>query len=274
HKDSFNKTYDNQGYFVTNSNTFNEFIGGKTIFTQSLRFDKHSKFDNEITGKLGLKHTHAHIEGLTTSLNYGTAYNAPTLYQLYAPATTFGTIGNENLTPETTKSFDVSINYKNLTLTYFNNKIEDIIDYTNGYNNIEGTSTIKGFEVSYSTQIGDDLHVGLNYTKLDAKDKDGKTLQRKPEQSANITLDYYGIDRLHLGIDAQYVGKRVEYTFMGDFKAQTGKYVVVNLTADYQVSKSFKLYGKVVNLSDEEYQVVDGYATSPRAYYLGIKGTF
>ncbi|CAA6823959.1 MAG: Outer membrane vitamin B12 receptor BtuB [uncultured Sulfurovum sp.] len=274
HKNSLNKTYDNQGYFVTNSNTFSGLLDGKTIFTQSLRFDKHSQFDNEVTGKLGLKHQHATIEGLTTSLNYGTAYNAPTLYQLYAPATSFGPIGNETLKPETTKSFDVSINYKNLTLTYFNNEIEDIIDYTNGYNNIEGTSTIKGFEASYNTQIGEDIHVGLNYTKLDAKDKNGKTLQRRPEQSANLTLDYYGIDNLHIGVDTQYVGKRVEYTFMGDVKAQTGNYVITNLTADYQVSKHFKLYGKVVNLTDKAYQVVDGYATSPRAYYLGLKGTF
>jgi vitamin B12 transporter len=49
---------------------------------------------------------------------------------------------------------------------------------------------------------------------------------------------------------------------------------VVNLTADYQITKAFQVYGKIVNLTDEEYQTVYGYATSPRAFYAGVRAKF
>ena len=277
HENTINKKFNNQGYFLTSSSTFDGFISGKTILTKSIRYDKYSKFDNKFTGKLGLKHIHGNIEGLTTSVNYGTAYNVPTLYQLFAPATSFGAIGNADLTPETTKSFDVSVSYKDLTLTYFHNKITDLIGYGNGYENIDGTSTIKGFEASYQAEVMEDLLLSVNYTKLSAKDAKGKTLVRRPEQTLNVAVDYYGVKNLHVGVDASYVGSRKDVIFNPDFSTsdvQTGKYTVVNFTTDYQIAEAFKVYGKVVNVTDKYYQTAYGYATSPRAFSLGLKATF
>ena len=277
HKNTINQKFNNQGYFLTNSNTFNSLTDGKTIFTQSLRYDKYSKFDNKFTGKLGLKHIHTSIEGLTTSMNYGTAYNVPTLYHLFAPGSSSGAVGNANLKPESTKSFDVSVKYKDLTITYFYNKITNLIDFDNGYKNVDGTSTIKGFEFEYQAEIMTDLLLSTNYTRLSAKDNKGKTLKRRPEQTLNIAVDYYGVENLHVGVDASYVGSRTDIIFNPDFStsiAETGKYTLVNLTADYQINEAFKVYGKVVNLTDKYYQTVYGFTTSPRAFSLGLKANF
>ena len=277
HKNNLNKDFSNKGLFVTNTNTFTGFMGGTTILTESLRYDNYSAFDNELTGKIGLKHIHENIKGLVTSFNYGTAYTVPTLYQLYAPGSTYNNvyypIGNENLEPETTKSYDITVAYKDFSITYFNNKIDNLIMYTNGYNNITGTSKIDGIEVAYNKEIFNDLLLSMNYTKLfSAEDAQGEKLKRRPTRTLKAAIDYYGIDKLHIGTDLEYVGSRTDK--FGASDVETGKYTVVNMSADYQASKYFKVYGKVVNLTNKEYQTVYGYATSPRAFYIGIKARF
>ena len=282
HKNIINKDFNNKGVFITNNNTFKGFMGGTTILTESLRYDSYSTFDNELTGKIGLKHIHENIEGLVTSVNYGTAYTVPTLYQLYAPASTFGgftsPIGNENLQPETTKAFDVTLAYKDFSVSYFNNKIDNLIEYTNGYNNVEGTSNIDGLEIAYAKEIIENLQLSMNYTNLfTAEDKDGNQLKRRASETFKMAVDYYGVEKLHVGADLEYVGSRTDIIFNPDFTTsdvETGKYTVINVTADYQVTKAFQVYGKIVNLTDEKYQTVYGYATSPRAFYAGIRAKF
>lgn len=275
HENEINKDFDNKGVFLTNSNTFSGIIGGKSILTESLRYDEYSTFDNKITGKLGLKHIHEKFEGLVTSVNYGTAYNVPTLYHLYSP------YGNTALNPEETKSFDVTVEYKDFKVTYFDTKIDDMIDFdmsTFTYANIVGTSKINGLEFAYKKSFFESLLVSMNYTHLlTAEDEDGNDLKRRAKDTFKIALDYYGIEDLHLGIDAEYVGSRTDTKFNPDWTTsdvQTGKYTVVNLTANYDITKEIQVYGKIENLTDEYYQTVYNYASSPRAFSLGLKARF
>jgi len=274
-QDAIKKEFNNKGFFISNSNTFKNPFGKDLIFTQSLRQDNYNNFDNKTTVKIGLKNNCALVEGLNIAANYGTAYNVPTLYQLYSP------YGLESLNPESTASFDVTLSYKDLTLAYFDTKIDDMIDFdsiTSKYANISGTSKISGIEASYQTEIFADFLFSLNYTHLlKAEDQKGNELHRRVKDDVKLALDYYGIANFHLGVDAQYIGSRTDMKFNPDFTSsdvQTGKYTVVNLTADYQMTKAFEVYGKIVNLTDEEYQTVYGYATSPRAFYAGVKAKF
>jgi len=275
YENDIGKDYDNKGVFLTNNNTFKGVIGGKTILTESLRYDEYSSFDNKLTGKIGLKHIHEKIEGLITSVNYGTAYNIPTLYQLYSP------YGNEALNPEDTKSFDVTVEYQDFKITYFDTKIDDMIDFnmaTYTYANISGTSNINGLEASYKKSFLESIMLSMNYTHLfNAEDENEEDLKRRAKDSFKIAVDYYGIENLHLGADAQYVGSRTDIKFNPDWTTsdvETGKYTVVNLTANYDITKEVQVYGKVENLTDEYYQTVYGYATSPRAFYMGLKANF
>ena len=277
HENTLNKSYTATGLFTTNSNTFEGLIGGTTILTESLRYDKYSDFENKTTGKIGLKHIHKHIEGLVTSFNYGTAYTIPTPYQLFAPATNWGPVGNQNLKPEETKSYDVTVAYKDLSLTYFNNKIDNLIQYTTGYNNVNGTSKIDGIELSYQTAFGDNLLFNANYTHLFTfEDNQGNKLLRRPKKTFNLALDYYGIKKLHLGTDIQFVEEKedLDYNAYPPAKVKVKKYTVINMTADYQITDNLQVYGKIENLTDKYYQTAYGYATSPRAFYTGIKVKF
>jgi len=274
-KDTLHKDFDNKALFATNTNIFTGFIGGKTILTESIRQDNYNRFDNKTTFKVGLKHISETIEGLTGSVNYGTAYNVPSLYQLYSA------YGNETLTPETTKSFDVTVAYKDVTLTYFDTNIDDMIDFDNTtfkYANVAGTSKIKGLEANYQTTISSDLLINIGYTHLfKAHDQKEKALVRRAKDDVRVAVDYYGITDLHLGIEAQYIGSRTDSKFNPDFtssEVETGKYALLNMTANYTLNNEFEVYGKIDNITDEKYQSVYGYATSPRAFYAGVRAKF
>jgi vitamin B12 transporter len=270
-KAGINKSFTNKALFLTNYNKFDGLLGGKTIITESLRYDKYNEFDNKTTGKIGLKHIHTNIEGLSASVNYGTAYNVPSSFQLYS------FYGNPNMKPEVTKGYDATVEYKDVSLTYFNNEVEDIIDYdfaTSKYANVAGKSKLKGFEVAYNTEIADTVALSLGYTKLKAEDHKGKDLKRRVDQSLKFGIDYYGVENLHLGLNGEYIGDREDTDFATYAKVDTGNYTVANLSANYEVDKHLSFYGKIDNITDKTYQTVYGYTSSPRAAYAGMKLTY
>ncbi len=272
--DYHDKSYANTGVFVSNSNTFGAMSAGETIFTQALRYDDFDNFDNKFTYKLGLKHFHENIEGFWTSANYATAYNVPTLYQLYHPK-----YGNKELHAEETTSYDVTANYKGFGVTYFHSSVDDMIEYkttdfvtyAGAYFNIAGKSKLSGVEVAYADTLSEvPLSYSVNYTYLKAEDRDGNKLARRPKNSANITLDYY-LDSAHLGTQISYTGKRTKSKYDANPTVDYDAYTLVDLTADYDVLPTLNIYARVNNLLDEEYQSVYGYATAERAYYLGFR---
>jgi len=263
-EDVINKKYINKGFFVTNSNNFNE----KTIVSESVRVDKYDAFEDKNTGKVGVKHNFT--KDFHLSSNGGTAYNVPTLFNLYSSS-----YGNPNLKPETTKSFDFTVGYKELKATYFYNKITDMIDYDltiSKYGNLSGVSKLKGYEVDFKHNISDDALLSLNYTTLSAKNDDGKDLKRKAKENLKFGIDYYLTNKLTFGLNGEYVGER--YDKDDHQGTQTGKYTLANGNINYTLSKMFSTYLKIENITNKYYQTVDNYATTPRGYYLGMKALF
>ena len=275
----FDKGYTNKAIYLTNYNKFTLFQDlGETIFTQSLRFDDYSAFDSKTTGKAGLKQFI--YEDIYLSSNYGTGYNAPSLYQLYAPSfPDFFTglpipVGNESLDPEETKTVDVSVGNDEVTLTYFHNEIKNLIayDFALGYQNVSGTSKIKGVEISYKDDFFDLFSLNANYTYLDAKNANGEFLKSRPKHQLDGNLFYYVNEDLNIGLNAQYIGERYDED---DRKgAQTGKYSVFNTVVNYSINKNFTVYAKIDNIGDKYYQIRDGYATAERSYYVGLTAQF
>lgn len=265
HLNSLNKKFTDKALFVTNSNTFDH----KIIFTESLRSDHYDAFDNKTTGKIGIKYN---VDSeMFFSSNYGTGYNVPTLYQLYDP--TYGTVG---LTPEDTRSYDLSFGYSGFEITGFYNRVNQMIEYYSGkYRNIDGISTLRGVEVSYKKNVVVNTLLSLNYTRLRAKDKDNFDLPRRAKENFKFGIDYYGIEKFHFGVFGEYVGERVEYTYgTHTVSAHTGNYTVTNAVVNYDLSKNVKIYGKIDNITDKYYQSANNYATSPRAYAAGMEVSF
>jgi vitamin B12 transporter len=254
------KELDSKGLFVTNTNRF-----GGLILTESLRHDMYSSFDDKTTGKIGAKYFFT--DDLTLASNYGTAYRTPSLYELYAPI-----YGSQTLRPETTKSFDVTISFMGLSATYYHNRVDNLIGFdpmTYVNEQVEGTSTLKGYEIRYGTLLAQALALDVSYSKLSAKDKDGKDLVRRPQESAAGSLTYYATSALSVGTMANYTGTRYDTT-----QIQTGRYALWSAFANYGITDMVTLYIKGKNLGDKRYQEVEGYGTAGRSVYTGLSARF
>jgi len=256
--------YTDKAVYLSNLYNINE----NTLLETNLRYDNYDVFENKTTYKIGIKHYHHYLEGLMTSANYYTSYDAPSAYQLANPA--FGIL----LKPSYTKGYDLSIAYKELlSLTYFNNKVEDTIDWdpvNYGYTNVDGTSKFSGLEVESSHTLESyNLILSASYTHLfDFTKEDGTDLPRRAKDTLNGSITYYTQNDMYFGLDAQYIGDREE------FGQSTGNYTVWNFNFSTELMNDIDLNINAKNIFDKEYQSVYGYATEGQSLYAKIKYSF
>ena len=78
-----------------------------------------------------------------------------------------------------------------------------------------------------------------------------------------------------INVNGEYIGSRESVNYLSSTqKTKTGNYTIWNAVVDYDISKNFSTYLKLDNVFNKDYQIVDGYATSQRAAYVGLKASF
>ena len=240
-----------------------------------VRHDHHSQFGGETTWRLAPTYT---LSATKTQFkgSVGTGFNAPSLYQLYGQLPPYN-VGNEDLKPETSLGWDVGVeqplfsNQAIVSVTYFNNDIDDYIDYdyTDGYINIEGLktqgveSTIEWFPCTFC-----DFLIGYTYTDTEAND--GSRKARIPQHKGSLGLNVYPSDSLQLSANILYTGKRDD----GATDETLDAYTLVNLSGSYQICDYAKLFARIDNLFDEDYEEAAGFGTAGLSAYAGVKVTF
>ncbi|WP_309496153.1 TonB-dependent receptor plug domain-containing protein [Sulfurovum sp.] len=268
--------YNNKAVYLSNVYDINE----NTLIETNLRYDDYSEFDNKTTYKIGVKHLHHFLQGLTSSANYYTSYDAPSSYQL--ANTAFGSL----LKPSYTKGFDITVGYKKLLqISYFNNKVKDSIDYISdpvtfigGYTNIDGTSKFSGIEIeSEYVFTSYNIILSANYTHLfDFEKEDGSDLPRRAKDTLNASVSYYTQSDMHFGLEAQYIGDRLDtdggFPIASD--VPTGNYTVWNLNFSTKLLHDIDLSIHAKNIFDKEYQSVYNYAAAGRSAYAKLTYSF
>lgn len=268
--------YYNTSFSLNNTNTL-----GQLILTEAVRQDQYNKFDDKTTGKVGAKYLFSSDSYL--SANYGTAYNAPTLFQV-----NYGT--TQNLNPETSEGYDLTIHAFGTTITYFNQTTDKQIAYggtypNDYYYNRTGKTKAEGIEVNYQRTLeAIDADLNLNYLTQTVKDENGQWLKYRPDQTVNLQLAYFGLAKTIIGIDTSYTGNK--YSKDNKAGANIGNYFVTDIYANYELNHSVTLKAKVKNLFNEDYtDAVASYVTgtdTPKYVYnnggtqlfVGIDGRF
>lgn len=253
---ALNERYENRYAFATHHINLDALS-----LTQSVRLDNYSDFKDKSTYKLGAKY--ALNQTLSLSANLATGYKIPTLYQLFDAYA-----GQQALNPEQMQSVDISLNLPFMRITYFDSDIKDIIDYdfsSYQYNNIAGTSTLKGVESSLFYTLFDALYLQASYTYLDAKDSNGARLLRRERDKYGYALRYYGA-YFSASLNGYYIGSKKD---LGD--VQIGHHNVSNLAFNLKLNPNSTLYLNIHNLFDRFYQGVDGYATEGLSFYGGLR---
>ncbi len=250
--------------------------------TIGIRIDDHSRFGTETTYRIApayiIKETGTKIKG-----TFGTGFKAPSLYQLFAPPTLWGPIGNKNLNPEKSKGWDFGIEqdlFKErlfLGATLFRNDFKDLIqfDTLRGYINVSKAKT-EGIEFSANIKPIEDLNIKMNYTRMDTENKITKQdLLRKPKNKLSLDINYDFFKKGNINLGIIYVGKRKDMdptTFTRRVKLDG--YTVVNLATSFKLNDNLQIFGRIENLFDKDYEEVKGYGTPGISIFGGLKLNF
>ncbi|MDA8625510.1 TonB-dependent receptor [Alphaproteobacteria bacterium] len=267
--------------------------------------------DNEVFGKfdtnrVALKKMYR-LFGFRGS--YGTGFRAPSLYEMFGRSDYCADnklCGNENLMPEESRSHDIAIIFtprSNLTMEIarFDITVSDFIKYgsvtpedvndpclamnsfggfvttTCGrYEQTDGDSKSQGYEMRLNLQLSDTTSIAANYTKLDAVKESGERDIRRPEDTLNVSVNHEVSDFLHVGGQVQVVKNVTDTNFsvFPNVDVPLDDHTLLNLHASYQLPSSSKVYARIENALDEDYETALGYGTPGRAFYIGVSSSF
>ena len=232
----------------------------------SARQDDHSEFGGQKT--YALAYGYQLTDALRAQASYGTAFKAPSLYQLFS-----SWYGNANLKPEEAKNREAALIWElgnqSVSATWYLNKVENLIDYSfasKTYENIS-SSRLEGVTLSYTGQFSE-WSVRAAYDWLDARNEDtGQRLGRRARDKATLAVTrQWGAWKT----GAEWVGVGPRFNTNTE-TGEMGGYGLVNLTARYAINTELAIEGRINNLFDKNYETVSGYNTAGFNAFIGLR---
>ncbi|MBS3818859.1 TonB-dependent receptor [bacterium] len=250
------------------------------FFTIGGRLDYHSQAGTALTYRVAPSYL-IQSTGTRFKATLGTAFKSPSLYQLYAPATLWGPIGNPDLNPERARGWDLGVEQKlfqdklELSATYFSNQYKNLIDFRSGrgYINVAQAYS-RGTEWSFRFQPINEISLSSSYTYTDARDKKtGDRLLRRPQHKLTGNFRLHFLQKAHLSLSFIYMGQRKDLFYMGWVSKPVTMpgYPLVNGVLSYDFSPSLQIFCRLENLLDKEYEMIKGYGTPGFSLYGGIQ---
>jgi vitamin B12 transporter len=257
-------------------------IGNRFFSAFGVRYDHHTRFGYAFTYRIAPDYMFWPT-GTKIKASYGTAFKAPSLFDLFDP-----NYGNPDLKPEKSTGWDAGIEQyiwqNNLTagINYFSTNFTDLFGDDNNFREINiNSAEARGYEFYLKMSPLNNMMLSVNYTITKTKDTSpgspgyGLELIRHPEHKFGIDLNYTFLQDANFNVQALYVGKRddEDFSFYPAQRLALGGYTVVNLSTAYPVSGLITGYGRVDNLFNKYYEEVFGFGTPGLSGYLGAKLT-
>ncbi|MDR3324258.1 MAG: TonB-dependent receptor [Zoogloeaceae bacterium] len=235
------------------------------------RNDDHSRFGHETT--YSLAYGYQISPAFRARASYGTAFKAPSLYQLYSK---YWGAGNPDLNPEQAKNREAALIWERgphtASATWYLNKVKDLISWGfSGYENI-ASARLSGVTLAYSGQF-DAWRLGATYDWLDAKDEDKDfRLGRRAKNTVgfNLSRDW---GKLTTGAEIIAIGSRYDrsYAKTDANKEKLGGYGLTNLTASYALTRDLKLEARLNNVFDKKYETARYFGTDGFNAFIGLR---
>lgn len=253
-------------------------LGSNAVLGASARIDNHQAFGRQFTWKAAPGYRFD-ATGTRLKASYGTGFKAPSLADLFSPDT-----GNPNLLPESSKGWDAGFEQslwdKKISLgsTFFRNDIRNLLGNIDTFpftSTNKGKARTQGVEsvLTFHPSPSWSLRASHVYTLTEKRDNDTE-LKRRPRHQANLAADYAMRDDLDLGLNVRYVGSRRDGDIITFAPVIAKSFTTIELSADYSLSPSLALYGRLENLLDKRYEEVAGYGQPGRGVYAGVKAKF
>lgn len=258
---------------------------GKTNFTAGLRYDYNSYYGNRLSPRLAI--VNQPNDNLTFKLLYGTAFRAPTNFEIYQFPPDFSLKTEKINTYEADAIYSFSKKFR-LQLNLFRNELTDVIVIGNltgvNPNKNPGAETINGIELSADMMFAKNASAFANFTFQDAKGENFVThtsgqLPGVAKFKANAGLTFHVEDLFTLNIIENWIGKRqsprtdpygpVDGYFLTNVVISTKELFGKGITASVNVRNVFN-----TKWLDPGFRTADGYLFSTVLEQPGINGLF
>lgn len=269
---------DQEGYFLEYQGAFMD----RLYVTAGARYTDNEDFGTKTTYRTGASYIVPAGDGeIKFKGIYGTGFRAPSLFEIaynIGPDAFPPALGTE-LGAEESKGFDFGAGYYATSgwyaeATYFDQKIDDeiyfdLIDFS-GYLQGDGDSSSKGVEVVSEVPVGDMVSLRGNYTYTDTQDFAGEQRLRAPKHMSNFGVLVTPMDgRLEINLNYRLARDTAE-----ESSGKVDDYDVLDLSISYQVIDALQVYGRIDNLTDEDYEEIPTYNTQGVAGYAGLRYRF
>ena len=267
----------------TNYNSVQEYSGMAVLkhnflsninFNTGIRYTDHSVVGSQIIPAAGVS---VSLPGQwIAKAEYSKGYRNPTIKDLYLFPPS-----NKELKPEIMNSYEVSIkkNYYDIftnTISIFYNEMENLIvskfvpKSGPAFQNT-GTAETKGVEIEGQLIIPPRMSINWSGSWADVP----LQVTGSPKRKLHISAKYMLNSGFSLKLGGKYVGglnsvvdpykkaPKYEYTELDD-------YYLFDFTANYKFSKRLSFFGKIENLTNEEYQTMNGYPMPGRTATVGL----
>jgi|GEM_PF-1015911 len=266
-------------------------LGEQHTLTLGLAHDRHSRYDAETSPKAYWNWQFSDNWALKTG--YGESFVAPALREGSSAYVVFGGPGrfyqgNDDLQPETSKTFEIGTQYSGDQLTgsvtLFQNRIKNLIstvDSTVGpntfatYTNID-QAEILGLETEWNWALSTVTDLRLSYTYLDTEnqsaDQSGNELPNRSEHTFKVTANHYlAAADLNLWGSWRYQSK--QYADEAN-STEIDAHSIVDLSVSREIGKHLELRAGIKNLLDEVVYDEAEMIEEGRSYWLSMTGRF
>ena len=277
-------------------------VGGRVYLTLGGRIEHNGSYGTRVVprGALALR-LHGGEDATTLRLSAGMGVKEPSFLESYGES--FYALGNPQLKPERSTTFDVGIEQRLLgsrlraTATAFHHDYHDQIAYTVvDYSTFQGTyvnlarTRSRGLELGLEARPVSALHLLGQYTFQDGEILDspsgvdnvyavGRPLLRRPRHQASLSLAY-ALGHGSVGATLVRVGERTDSDFVGiglgqgELPYYNPGYTRLDVRARLRVSTRLEAFLAADNLLGERYQEVLGYPALGRTLRGGVRLVF
>ncbi len=243
------------------------------FFNAAVRWDENQAFGDNVTGSFGWRFNWDY--GLSLFASFGNAFKAPSFNDLYFKDS-FGSLGNPDLEPEESTTFEVGLagnhDWFQWEFRAYHTNIDNLIVWkfnpvTFGFSpeNLN-KAQIDGIETEIRAEIlGWNNKLGFQFLSP----KDRTTNLRLPRRAEKILS--YDLSRSFGSLDvATTVMARGDSFNDSRNNKKISGFVTVDLRAAYHINKNWTLSGKLNNLLNKQYQLVDTFNTANRNFFFSI----
>lgn len=202
----------------------------------------------------------------------GSAFRAPTFHDL------FGFGGDPALKPERARTQELGVQWASgphrARLVAFDTEYQDAITFdlaTFTVRNVREAS-VEGAELSYDGVLaGFDLRASLTSQRAIEREPNAQPLPAIRRAKAHGALSAHrAFGAWRLGGEVLSSGPRPDNDIQTFARVELAGYTVVNLMARYQFDRHLYVAARLENALDEEYNLVDGYNTAGRGFFVSI----